>query len=157
MARASDYPTLYDFEGQIESATDAVLSTLLSDVRKPRDTDEMATPRCVAQFTVERALAKLFQVPNGDLRHSIYDGTLAITIVTDRRNSASSHNSFRAKVRTLMADYRKQFNTETLLPYLTMLRCHETSGSAVSFENDLDHSTLTFGVTIGIKEEAWPI
>lgn len=156
MARAADYPTLYDFEGQIESAADSVLSTLVSDVRQPRDTDDMATPRLVAQFTVERAQDRMAQLPNGDLRPDIYDGSLSLSIVTDRRNNASSHGSFRAKVRTLMGDYRKQF-TDALLPYVKILRCQETSGTPVSFENDLDRSEMTYGITFVVKADAWPV
>lgn len=157
MARAADYPTLYDFEGQIESAADTVLSTLVSDVRRERDTDDLATPRVTCQFTVDRADEQLAELPNGELRPRLYHGTLGISIVTNRNNDASSHNAFRSKVRTLLGDWRKQFTVNGLLSYVQILRCHESGGSPASFDEGLDISAMTWSVTFGIQSDAWPV
>ena len=155
MAQAADYPTLYDFEGQIETAADTVLSTLLSDVRKPRDTDDLATPRATCQLIVSGDKERYAQLPNGDLRGNLYGGTLEVTIATHRRNNASSHNSFRAKVRTLLQDYRTQF-TAALLPYLQILKLVESGNSPVENRDGIDISTMQSSIDFGIRQEAWP-
>lgn len=156
---APDFPTLYDFETQMDGAwTDYLIANGVPAV-KQRGASVLATPRVEVKFTTGAASGSMhgFAAAEYKPRPDRFAGTLSLVVATNRSKNDSGHGTSRGTVRGFVADFLRVQTTENL-PYLWIFDIMDSGTSeTVDDENNADISTLTFNIKFGIRSDAWPV
>lgn len=152
---AASIAILYQFESYLDLAVQSVLQSEGVTAFVQGGTDTLTTPRCEVQFSLGSDRKHL--VPSdGSFWPNEFNGTLRLAIATNRGQNSDSHKEYRAKAIWLLNDYNRQF-TSSNLPYHEVIDMTLTSATpTVQSEDDIDISTLTFSVVVGIRTDAWP-
>ena len=158
---APDFPSLYDFEGQIEGAFQVVLQTALgtavTGVFVTRDQTIKDAPRVELEFMKGAALKQRYtmgtpprQVPNA------FVGSLQAKIVTARPLHHDTHGNIRGIVRYTLSAGANVINSGNL-PYLQIMEMTPGSDSGMMIdEKAQDVSILKYDLWFAINNSAWP-
>jgi hypothetical protein len=152
----SSYAAIYDFEGQLEDAFRDFLNGEALAAIAPNTTIDFQKirPRTETMFTEGGADdSHRFKTYDGIYRHDLFKGTLTLELVTATRNDGTAHAQYRAKIRNMMARAKQDVSIGNL-----ELRYIVPTGNSPSIKPDegLETSTMTFAVTFGVKQSAWP-
>ena len=153
---APDLDTLFDFETQIETAIDTVLTTAGLTATKQRDTSDLASPFVAVQFVQGETLGNLYIHTDSVKREDRWNGEIILTITTQRQKNNSSHATYRKAIRKEFANWQNQINAQ--LTYLILLDC-KTMGSTpeIAVDENHDQSVMRYGTPFAIRSSAWPV
>jgi|SRR6185503_17316406 len=152
---APDFETIY----AIEDALDLAFATLIraADLAAwtQREVSQVVTPYSAVQVSLG-ASTEHYALVGSNYRPDIWNASLQIQVVTDRKNNNPLHSTYRAKIRNVLAD-DAAIKASALLPYHEVFSTLETGTTpTIQAENDLDISTLTYAVKVGTRSGAWP-
>lgn len=156
---APSLAALFDFETQIEAAVVTALAAVSVTAYASHATGNMATPYCGVSYIhggpFPSGNPRLFN--NGSTwREDFFQGTLQVSVITDRKRNESSHSTYRGKVRNALYLYASNI-TGTELPYLSLMELTETGTQPnVSDMDNLDLSIINWSIRFAIKSTAWP-
>ena len=154
---APDFKTVYQFETAIETAVKNLLAANgLASVQQ-RGAANLTTPRAAVLLQVGRANGQMFKAPGwNNTRPAQWNGSLQISIATNRTRNDSSHDVYRGTIRDLLYNWRTNF-TAANLPYHQFVDCFESGTTAATDAgNNEDVSSILFEITFGIRPDAWP-
>lgn len=154
---APDFPTLYDFESQIEAAVkSALISGGITNVYTTRDNSILLVPRVEAQLNLMGPTGHMAGL-NGRETPDQFEAILRLAVVTSRSQTETNHAYFRGNVRYQMASIAQQFNS-TSLPYLQIMQMLPAQSTPQIFDDkEHDITELKYHVWFGIQATAWPI
>lgn len=146
---------LYKVDTYIMSASLNVLNNAgISDVFTLRGNQNLPTPRVELISATGNPLGHVF-VSGSKGYYDSWNVTLNATVVTDRAETPSMHDTYFSKVAALLADY-STYNSGSNLPYHTVYRADFSGASpTVQTEDNQDISTLSFVLSVFVKPEAW--
>ena len=156
---APSLAALFDFETQVEGAIVAALTTATVTAYASHATGNMATPYCAVSYIhggpFPSGNPRLFN-SGGNWREDCFQGTLQVSVVTDRKRNESTHATYRGKVRNVLYTYASTI-TGTELPYLSLMELTESGTQPnVSDVDNLDLSVINWSIRFAIKSTAWP-
>ena len=152
----SSYAAIYDFEGQLEDAFRDFLNEEALSAISPNTTIDFQKirPRTETMFVEGGADdAHRFQTYDSIYRHDLFRGTLNLQLITATRADGNAHAEYRAKIRNMMARAKQDVTMDNLeLRYLVPTGC----SPSIAPQDGVEESTMTFAVTFGVKQSAWP-
>lgn len=152
---------IFGWEGAVESAGYAILSPYINHVDLPGESDLFVSPAVEVSMTRGRPTGhqQLIYDVSGSVTRIIndsYEGTLDITIVTDRAINDTSHSLYTAIARNLIGN-KNNFNSGSLMPFHFVQLIEEQGTSYASDnQNNLDLTKLSFNVVLAAKSELLP-
>lgn len=157
---------IYDFETAMEDGFSALFEAAGLSWVTPRKASKFQHERSRVGLRFRTGLAtqsKHVVAQDGNhLRNASWSGTLELDVITasatDDADSDSSHRSYRALVRAIMATAIYDLNdTEaTALPYHRIQNIVEQSVNvSVSPEQGYEKSNFTYAVAFGIDADSW--
>ncbi len=157
---AADYATLYDFEGQLETAFAAALTAASLTNYKSLDTTDKDAPFVVVQATVGAGHRKYTDISKGN---EAFDFEIELQICTNRTETSAgtNHATYRGKVRNVMerwlASQTGGSGMNARLTYLIIDDLARTGGGrGVDSNERFDITTETYSGVFRIKADAWP-
>jgi hypothetical protein len=160
---APDFPTLYDFEGQLETAWAAVFTTAGMTAYSQQATGDKTSAFLNLQATIGAGRREYYLKSGVPDANKNFDFVLEVQIVTNRTATSANatHATMRGKVRNLMERWLAVntggSNINASLTYLRILDMSRTGGSRGVDENQrFDITTETYGGVIQVKDDAWP-
>lgn len=155
MPQASDHETLYQIEGTLETAFSTLLTAQSVTNHVSRATASKTAPFVDVQVSLGEATGRFTKDNDGTLRDSSFAFTLALRVVTNRLDDATTHKTYRAKIRNVIAQYVD--NVNGALTYHAVAEMHHVQSTPeIEDENDLDVSAMQFIGVIDIKNDSWP-
>jgi hypothetical protein len=149
------------WESAIESAGYAILSPYISNVELPGESDLFISPAVEVSMTRGRPTGHQQLVYNNSgsvtrIFNDSYEGTLDVTIVTDRAINDVSHSLYTGIARNLIGN-KHNFNSGSLMPY-HFVQVIEEQGTSYALDgpNNLDLTKLSFNVVMSAKSEVIP-
>ena len=155
MPQASDYVTLYQIEGALESALSSVLTTASVTHHLSRGTGTKTAPFADVQVTLGAASEHMTQDNDGTWRDDFFSFTATFRVVTNRLDDATTHKSYRAKIRNALATYAGALNTALTYHQVADLT-HQQSTAEIVQDDDLDVSAMEYSGKVKILEDSWP-
>lgn len=165
---SATFLTLYDFEGQIETAAAGIMSASLTtfglsaNVSTSQQQPTKDTPFIEILFNPGRAMEQRTAAGQASPKivPNAFQGTLYVTIGTtrpfDQALSSPLHPQLRSLVRYTFSAGAKLFNS-TNLPYLQILdMLPESAPHTIFDEKQQDITTIAFFVQFAINNSAWP-
>lgn len=164
---AADYPTLYDFETQLETAWDTVFEAASLTTYTQQASTDKTGPYVTVQATVGEAGRKYQTVSDNEIKGNILFGfTLEVQVVsnrtgTDAAANLAAHKTARGKVRHLLERWPAQCtggsNINSQLSYIAIADMARSGGSrGVDEGRNFDITTETYSGQFQIKPDAWP-
>ena len=163
--QAPDLDTVFDVEGGIDGPlVRAIYAAGVIDVDPARSSQEQRTPRVESQLWLGACTARQ-KVTAGatDRRLALptrWKCRLVLTIATDRADpkQAGAHEQYRAKVRSLGAQFMTRLNP--WLPYHRFEELEEM-GTTLNMVNEEarteDISRIEYHGEISVRDTAWPV
>ena len=165
---AQDFDALYNFEDQIETAIAAVLVAALAagptpiacQVLTSRDFATKQTPRLEVEFATGKAMNQRTTAGQANPRQvpSAFEGTLTVSVVTDRQTeqSVAVHGILRGRARFNLSAAAQPFTSINIpnLQILDMLPANTVPGMQTDKEEDI--TAMSYSVMFGIQNNAWP-
>lgn len=154
---------LLDYEGNIEDAVAAYLTTAISGatILTPRTTieavEELPTPRVAVTFAVTGTFAnqQANRATDGGEYDSMKSGTLQLVCAARRDASAQSLGTLRGKVRVAMLKATAAL-TSSNLPYYQFITIREGGSSfGGNSVNDEITASISYAVDFYIKPDQW--
>jgi hypothetical protein len=155
--RATAWTDLYDFEGAVEGSARAILEANgVTSAMIQRDDRVLSTPRVSLQFTVSGCPEHYgFRPSNAEFFLDIWEGTLAVEILTDRKRNPEQHALLRSVARYYLA--QPLLYTEALMPFHQLAKVLPGQCSpSIRTEDNEDISVVSFAMTLRIRDDAWP-
>lgn len=152
---------IFGWESAVESAGYAILSPYINHVDLPGESDLFISPAVEVSMTRGRPTGhqQLVYTASGSVSRIIndsYEGTLDITIVTDRAINDVSHSLYTGIARNLIGN-KNNFNSGSLMPFHTVQVIEEQGTSyALDVPNNLDLTKLSFNVVMSARSELIP-
>jgi hypothetical protein len=160
---ATDYPTLYDFETQIETAfiTAFTAASLTSYAQQSNETK--TSPFLNVQVTIGAGRREYAQTSAGRANKN-FEFTLEVQIVTARTASGTpnaTHKTMRGKVRNLLERWLSAntggSNVNASLSYVRIIDMSRAGGQrGVDEDQTFDITTESYAGVFQVKDDAWP-
>lgn len=155
MPQATDYETLYQIEGALEAAFSSVLTAQSVTHHLTRGTGSKAAPYVDVQVSLGAATEHMHTDNDGTVRDDFFNFTAAFRVVTNRHDDSTTHKSYRAKVRNVLAQYAGDINTALNYHKIADLT-HQESTPEIEQDDDLDISAMSYAGRVKILEDSWP-
>lgn len=164
---APDFPTLYDFETQIEDAFKSAIiglltaNNLIASVYVSQDPLTKTTPRIELSVSMGAALSQMTTKGQANPKQNpnASEFTISAVIATTRLlpdDDGGIHGPLRGLVRYALSAGAKQIG-DANLSFLQILECLPVGGTPqVVDEKNTDKTELVYGGKIAIRNEAWP-
>lgn len=160
---APDYPTLYDFEGQLDTAFAAAITAAGLQTFKQQDTTDKTAPWATVQVTVDAAAGRYHTNAAGAVTgNSAWNFTLTVEVATNRTETTGNANAatYRGKVRYYLERWLATQGASGMNARLTYLVIEYliSTGANRSFVDDtrLDLIQFTYAGVFSIKDTSWP-
>lgn len=171
---APNIATLYDFEGQYETALGNYFTNLnvggqrFSQVVTPQtnlvSADHLITPRLQVRVSMTGLGAdgsgyKEDFTTSGNLAsnyYSHYTAAITLDVVTSRSNTSQIHGQLRGGTRQAMLEATAIMNNTTVPYYETVFVTPTGSAQAVDEANDEIQTQLTYAVELFIPPSSYP-
>ena len=147
---------IFQLEYWLELGFEAVLMDTCPLIYKSRESDSMTSPRIEIKAIVGKALNHAHSFADGTQVYDAYDGTVEITVVTNRQGTDGTMNHPRllglVRNRMSMKKIRTLFTSQVVA--IDDLRATGTVDT-FSDENGIDITSLSFYNVFNIKPSAW--
>jgi hypothetical protein len=155
---APDLLTIFALEKAIETGFVTIFEAHDIDAVKQRDGGELPVPRVEVQYQNGAEIGHVTRIPSGQSVRDAWDGTIRITVVTNRENTspATLHDELLARVRLVMRSFQREITRERF-PYHEMPNITgQGDQCGVDADNLQDVTTLVFSCTVAVRRDAWP-
>lgn len=155
---APDFDTLFKIEDAMNTALYSMISSSVANAYIPRGTQVNHTPAVNASFLITTPLkhmAPIYNESGSVVRYypDIYEGNVAVAVVTERATNDSSHAGYVGACRRIFQDYH---NYNTYLTYHKVLNVlNQNSATAIEEQSNHDMTLLNFTIHVCIKPDAW--
>lgn len=160
MPAAPNEETIYDFEGQLETAVERYLEANGFATRTPEDTDVQDDYMTGVRLRVGDATGQFMATPSGDHVYSQYNADLEVTIRAPRRTGSDvSLYARRAALRREMSPHRFWRATGGINDYLSYHQFQLMRPEGTDYDElgeTQDETTLRFVCQFAINPDAWP-
>lgn len=151
---------IYDIETPLLQTAALILSgSGIASTPLDMDGENLVSPRVEIKYSVGSPTGHAYMSGSGAGRAAELDAwncQLTAVVVTDRAWSSGSHNSFVAKCRSLLGDYRR-FNEQTgSLRYHHVVKSNNINAQ-ISMDGELgyDLTALVFDQVVYVKPSSW--
>lgn len=155
MPQAPDFETLYKIESTLETAFDTLLTADSVTVHKAREDVVKTAPYTDVLAVMGRETGRMYLDNASVARAASWEFEMLFRVVTIRQDDSTDHDTYRAKVRNLLAKYVATINGSLTYHAIADLS-HNNTQPEVQDDDDLDISNLQFTGVIDIANGSWP-
>ena len=151
---------IYNIEEPVLAAASASLAAAgIASVPLDMDGENLVTPRVELQFSVGSPTGHAYLSGSGASRAAELDAwgcQLRAIVVTDRAWSSGSHQSYVAKCRSILGDYRRFNEQSGSMPYHHIVKSNNINAQlSIDGELGYDLTALVFDQVVYVRPTAW--
>tara|TARA_R110000868_G_scaffold252375_2_gene509001 strand:+ start:386 stop:862 length:477 start_codon:yes stop_codon:yes gene_type:complete len=157
MPAAPDFETIYQQEAALETALLTLFTAASITAHKARVTTKKVTPYVDIQATLGSETGRMMR-DNAAApidRAASWSFDVAFRAITNRQDDTTTHDTYRAKIRNLLAQFTTLINAELTYHAVPNLD-HNGTEIAIDGEKQTDISIMTFTGVIDVRAGSWP-